>query len=515
MILKVLIVDDEPLVREGLKSIIDWGKYGFQVCGEASDGKDALNKIINLNPNLVLMDIKMPGITGLDVIKNANSMGYSGKYIILTGYSDFEYAKSSISLGVSSYILKPIDDTELEEIVDKIHNEFEKEEEINRQLEKSNKYVKEKALKNIITGTGDSIGLSMDKAALGFSKSVSKYSVATIEFYQQEIVDISDGFIERIYDFIPNKSDVEVAYIADKMVILFEGLDYEDTMDILEKLYERLFAKLFKNVLITKGMEVCTVEEISESYKNALDLAKRKFFFEDKNIISGEYLEKELLINDNSQLIISDFIEEVYTYIEVYEEEKINENIEILRLYLLEYIDTEAMVKTICSNIHIGIIKKIAANYTDKYVICDYEDIIKDIYGKENLSKLMEYLKQELINISKNICDTTTDNIIKRMIAYIQKNYYKPLRLESLAELFNYNSAYLGKLFKSHTGENFNSYLDKIRIENAKHLLMESDIKVYQVSEKVGYKNIDYFYEKFKKYVGVSPKEYKKIDKVL
>lgn len=103
-----------------------------------------------------------------------------------------------------------------------------------------------------------------------------------------------------------------------------------------------------------------------------------------------------------------------------------------------------------------------------------------------------------------------TDNVIKRLNAYLEKNYNKDIKLETLAKIFNYNSAYLGKIFKKEMGESFNNVLDKIRIENAKRLLLETDLKVYQVSERVGYSNIDYFYAKFKRYVGISPKEFKR-----
>ncbi len=92
----------------------------------------------------------------------------------------------------------------------------------------------------------------------------------------------------------------------------------------------------------------------------------------------------------------------------------------------------------------------------------------------------------------------------------MEKNYHKDLKLENIAKNFNYNSAYLGKLFRKEMGETFNNSLDRIRITNAQKLLEETDLKVYQISEQVGYSSIDYFYMKFKKYVGISPKEYRK-----
>ena len=119
-------------------------------------------------------------------------------------------------------------------------------------------------------------------------------------------------------------------------------------------------------------------------------------------------------------------------------------------------------------------------------------------------------MNDELISMSKKVYVGSADNNIKRIISYMEKNYYNDIKLETLAEIFNYNSAYLGKLLKNALGENFNTKLDKIRIEKAKSLLINDKLKVYQVCEKVGYKNIDYFHSKFKKYVGTTPLTYKK-----
>lgn len=113
--------------------------------------------------------------------------------------------------------------------------------------------------------------------------------------------------------------------------------------------------------------------------------------------------------------------------------------------------------------------------------------------------------------MANKICSNSSENTMKRILNYIEKNYYKDLKLELLAEIFCYNSAYLGKIFKSYVGQGFNGYLDKVRMEKAKILLAQGELKVYEVSEKVGYKSIDYFYSKFKKYIGVSPKEFKKL----
>ncbi len=140
----------------------------------------------------------------------------------------------------------------------------------------------------------------------------------------------------------------------------------------------------------------------------------------------------------------------------------------------------------------------------------DEENIVRDINNINSLKSLIKYLSNNFIEVSTRIGEKSSYGIINKMVVYINKNYYRDLKLEGLAEIFNYNSAYLGKLFKNEVGENFNTYLDKVRIKEAKTLLLGEQLKVYEVSEKVGYKNIDYFHSKFKKYVGMSPMNYKK-----
>ena len=115
--LNVLIADDEAFVRQGLKYIIDWSEFGFLICGEAENGKDALDKIETTHPDLILLDIHMPLVFGTELIAKARQNGYTGEFIILSGYSDFEYAQIALQYGVSYYLTKPIQEDKLKEAV--------------------------------------------------------------------------------------------------------------------------------------------------------------------------------------------------------------------------------------------------------------------------------------------------------------------------------------------------------------------------------------------------------------
>lgn len=124
-IINVLIVDDEQIVREGLRYIIDWNTLGFCICGEAANGEDALEMIRQYRPGLVLLDIRMSGMLGTELMEKARSEGFSGAFIILSGYSDFKYAQTALQFGASYYLTKPIDEDELEKAVQDVHEKIE------------------------------------------------------------------------------------------------------------------------------------------------------------------------------------------------------------------------------------------------------------------------------------------------------------------------------------------------------------------------------------------------------
>lgn len=118
---KVLIVDDEAVIRDGLNTLIDWNEMGFEICGTAVNGKDGVSKALELKPDFIITDIRMPGMNGLEMIKELKSSNINCIYLLLTGYSDFSYIQGAIRLGVKDYLLKPIDETELIESVKNVY----------------------------------------------------------------------------------------------------------------------------------------------------------------------------------------------------------------------------------------------------------------------------------------------------------------------------------------------------------------------------------------------------------
>jgi two-component system response regulator YesN len=499
--IKILIVDDEPIVREGLKTIINWEALGYKIIGEGIDGTDGLDKILTLKPDLVLMDIKMPGMHGIELIKEIKDRGYKGKIILLTGYSDFEYAQSAIKLGVSAYLLKPIDEDELINQLNNLYHEIQKETEIK-------KHVKDKILKSILDGN-ESIEnynniISMNELNFDFEQ----YQVAIIETKYDDKEDRRKVY-EYINDYFCNKGNVDVLHIEDDSTIIFKGSEINKIgYRILDDLYNELTQKFRVNIFIGLGQAVSNIGDISISHKQAESLMKRRFFYEEMNVLTYEKLESY----KKTKLEIDIYSEKLYTAVEVGDLEKLHEILSNIEVLLKQSECSSEKVKGLSLNLLSKIIEKVNIKDSNgKEVFSSNETIISNIYEKTSLHHLILFLEEECIGISKIICNTSSENIMERILNYIEKNYYKNLKLETLAEIFNYNSAYLGKMFKSYTNNHFNDYLNIVRIEKSKELLMDDNLKVYAISEKVGYKNIDYFYIKFKKYVGVSPKEYRNI----
>lgn len=493
--LNVLIIDDEPNVRLGLRQIVPWEENGFRVCGEGVDAEDGFAKIISLNPDIVLIDIKMPGKLGTDVIRDARKQGFKGKFIIVSGYSNFEYAKDAIKYGVKSYILKPIDEDELIEILLQLAEEIKYE----KKLENDKPLLKEINLKKII------FHQDVDIEKKYFSYDSFQLALVSINSRNGDSIDYKDN--ELIFESLKNYNDIEVITIDGFIGILFEDVKKRRVKSTLKELVNRLNMEKDISIFITVGEQVDSIKLICDSYKKAKDLMGKKFLYLEEQIV---FEEKENQ-NDNSMLDIKSHISKIYSFVEVNDTERLNEAMMELKNYIIKRKYSEKQIKIISIEIFLELKTKLIKDYNlNEEELLKSEEIIKEIYSKISLNSTINYLLDNFIKISKRLVMESSGNGVKRIINYMEKNYYKDLKLESLANIFNYNSAYLGKLLKSTIGESFNTHLDKIRIEKAKKLLVKDKLKVYQVCEKVGYKNIDYFHSKFKKYVGTSPRNYKK-----
>lgn len=509
--LKVFIADDEELIREGLKFVIDWKEFGFSICGEASDGEDALKCILEYQPDLVLLDIRMPNLLGTEIVQLAKEQNFKGHFIILSGYSDFKYAQVAMRYGVDYYLIKPIDEDELYQALSEVKNalllERQKADTMNQYREKA-KYT---ILRDILLNTNKLYNIDLTEINL----TASVYQVVIYENYNRVAFNANYSFSDLLKVTNQGNNSFEFINLHQKDVILLKG-DYAITrlQNILNHYEDRpQTGSPLDSLFISYGRPVNKQEDIHYSYEDAINLLNRRFFCDQNQHTIGY---EELPNFDENKYMISS--KESGRYCETLSNviQSFNRNILADILYSLEknLYQSQAdisQIKLFLADIYLQIKQNIHHIYstvdipfpTNAWVI-DY------IESRYYLYEIILFFTEQFEMIMNAIGQSTNNSVWDDIIQYINHNYQENLKLESIAPLFGYNCSYFGKIFNKKIGENFNSYLDRVRINNSKKFLLNNNLKVYEVAEKVGYKNVDYFHKKFKKYVGESPAEYRK-----
>lgn len=501
---KVMIIDDEETVRIGIRNLLDWEGEEYTICAEGSDGRDGLQKLLEHNPNLVLVDIKMPGLSGIELIKAAREQNYTGYFIILTGFSEFEFAKSAISLGVKEYLLKPIDEEELLKIIRNIREEIEQTEGVQIYHTNNEEIAREKLLRKILLRLEQKEELQ--KQLKVYKMDFSKQNLCAAIIWDKEIASSHENsqFMNKVKVLLGNKDlYTEKVIMDDCMVIINRDMDYKTWAKALSKQNERVLGKYERGLLISVGHNVNNWYDLSYSYEFAKFLMEHEFLFSSSNILTLDHIEEPKHMTDNPSL------EHVLMLIEVGDIEGIRECVNEFRQYCIKGMKNELDIK-VQVMYNLMQVKSWAEKKNHSGKVLEVAALMEELNQVEELNGLLELYSRILQDLCMQIGCDGSETVIKRMYYYMEKNYGKELKLETFSKMFGYNSNYLGKMFRKEMGDSFNNILDTIRITNAKRLLEETNFKVYEISERVGYSNIDYFYLKFKKYVGISPTEYKK-----
>jgi len=509
--MNVFIADDEAAIREGLKFIIDWRGLGFEVCGEASNGEDALHGILELNPDLVLLDIRMPRLQGTEIVKAAREQKFKGRFIILSGFSDFKYAQTAIRYGVDFYLVKPIDDKELAEAVTSVSDMIKKEKLMTNAMKQYNEEAKRSMLLDIIKNIGDFLTRDLDQMNI----SASVYQIVIYKNYNQGAFNLAYRFSDLLKLANTGNDSFEIINIDQTDVILLKGsFALERFRDFLRHYeYGPQKGSPLDSLFLTYGRPVSKLENIHYSYEDAANLLNRRFFCEPNQHVVGyeqlpDFESISYKINADETRKYCDRLSE---YIQGHNQKMLVETLSSLEKNL--YYSTAGIsdIKLFLTDIYLQI-KQIT-----NHIYCTLDipfptnaSIIDLIENKYYLHEIILLFSEQFKIIANAIGSASSENVIDDVLSYINQNYRDNIKLDTIAPLFGYNSSYLGKIFNKKMGESFNSYIDHVRIENSKMLLLQNNMKVYEIAEYLGYKSVDYFHKKFKKYVGVSPVEFKK-----
>ena len=363
----VLIADDEKNIREGIKCIIDWEALGFTVCGEAANGEEALKQINEMHPGLVLLDIKMPKLSGLEVVENAREQGYNGKFIILSGFSDFKFAQTAIRLGVDNYITKPIDEDELAEAVKRIGEQIK----TDRENVTHNEHYRRKAKKELLH---DLVRSQVDREVFSTEELNMTASVYQVVLYENFDIEEGENMPYQFSELLKvtnNGSRTFEHFMDDEYnVIILKGSFAIEKFERFVEHYESTPPQKgspMDTLFIAYGRPVNDIFDVHISYMDAYTLIKRRFFcIEGQHTLGYEELPhvKEVYEQlDKSK--ISDYCSKITDYIQTFSRRKVAEELYGIEEYLYNVDAPIGQVKLFLTDLFLQIKENINRIYSN------------------------------------------------------------------------------------------------------------------------------------------------------
>lgn len=517
---KVMIADDDNNVRNGLAVLVPWAEFGFEITDSAIDGRDALDKFETGSFDLIVVDIQMPRMDGLELISAIRRTDPDVHILVLTGHAEFEYARKSIEYRVDGYILKPVDEDELIENLKKISVMLKNEKEEKQLAAGENILRCEMLVQTVLSQntpeaekeiTGDLTG-ELHERAKKLGMLWSSYQVLLIQPETDEDTEKAIHIcirrsLEKI--FANNARGIVFRWESFHGVLLNNSIKRGES---LQRLFDEVNQSMNKKGIIffaSIGEPVSELINIGKSYDTAARLLKNRFIAGGRHILSSFTMPQTYVIpngpvNDGS-LDIQSAAGKLYYALDVGNFEAVGQLVSEWESIMTGGGFPERTIKTCYMQIISAALNKLSN--TGRISQTNVQEFLTDlsgIYGQPDLTSLRSFVLTRLDNVIGLLEGGNNEDIVKKIKDIVERNYGEKLTLEVLAEAFNYGSGYLGRLFKKYTGENFNTYVDKVRIVKAKELLQQG-MKVYQVAGRVGYSNVDYFHSKFRKYAGVSP----------
>jgi len=528
--IKVFIADDEPWVLQLIKLSVDWEKYGLEIIGEASDGAEAYKAIIELQPDVVLIDIRMPSMDGLTVITNINMTGFDIKFIVVTGHNDFEYVKTALKSGVVNYLIKPIEEDEL----------------LSTLLEIKSKIIKKKKLEDTSTLNNETRieDSKIELQELYLENLMHSQSISSPDFILETIntnynFDFIEGdFIVLLYLF-DCENDAEInyepflntidgvlsknrqpfryfRYTVDNRIIVIMNFPLMADKQVTDRLDE-LTTKSFKlaqayGILLTVGIgtNVPKLIYINVSYMKAKQALRNRLLHGTGNVYYADKTSadktKLYIISGNEFAIMS--YTETCAYKELYE--------------LIINLINQATVAYNSADVLFDVLQQMVDTVYIALTQMDLEILNYYRPKSELMNALDDCYSMDILYtfIKRNICEplrlyaenpsNSCNQVVLQAKEYARKHYAEDIMTTDVAKHVYLNPAYFSTLFKKETGIGFKDYLMNLRMEMAGILLCDLQYSISKVAEMVGINDARYFSKLFKKYSGLRPQDYRR-----
>lgn len=531
--LKVFLVEDESVIREGLKDNIPWQQYGFQFVGDAADGEMALPLIRKARPDVLITDIKMPFMDGLSLSRIVSKEFPKMKIIIISGYDDFEYARQAIEVGVDQFLLKPITRLTLKktliEIKEKIEQEMDKNDyQIQYQTEMHvyEQFSRRRFMEKVLTGVLSVKEIYEEAAKLSLEITASSYNL--LLFYLQEKTPDLTG--DGMDDFMRKQDEVLHYFLRHPEYLLFRwnassyGVLIRAESGQVEELTERGLANIRDFCVneerlewyVAVGSPVERLSLLPECYREVNHYFSYRFIMPDTHVLSKVTLEGYLTSQEEqnidsvdpstmSQEVIRDFLEHG-------NENEIGDFVESYLKGISKALKSRMFRAYVVLNIRFTMIAYVEFIGATKE---EYMQKIGDYAQEMNIEpgEVSEYfvsMLQAAFEIREKKSSSQNKKMMGKALAYIDENYMNDsLSLNTVAAEAEVSANYLSAVFSQSMKKTFVEYVTEKRMEKAKKLLKSTSLSSGEIASRVGYKDSHYFSFVFKKTQGMSPREYR------
>ncbi|MEK3910396.1 response regulator [Paenibacillus sp. FSL H7-0331] len=513
--LKVIIAEDEQWIRKSIVKCVEWERLDLELVAEASDGNKALERVRCLNPDIILIDIHMPGFNGLQLMEHWAAEGFKPKFIIISGYNNFEYAQKAISFGAFAYLLKPIKREEVNETLAKacqvIHMEREMRtnlEQVKKQLNVGIPLIKERIMFDYLSGRDNSTS-HQDIAYSPY------YAVLVLGFDNYLKINVNRENIKQdikgtlaIIEAILMKCDEGIVFEREEnRIVVILGLK-SDREPIHLALAKRILSEIRStaySVTIGAGNIHSHVSQIKQSYNEALKAYREKL------IIGGDKIITPLTVASGQFAVPEDHIKSTCMAVELSDIKGIRLGVQVVLSSIVNLgpICYDTVAKLVSRLLDATVELALRYGIQEKF----YEE--RDLEYLEGIDSLTDYLISILITITGKISSAKENKGLKAISAaleFIQSHYTKDISLEMLASHVSLNPNYLSEMFKKETGSNYTDYVVSLRIKKAQALMQENPwLSINKIAELVGYGNTRYFSTLFHKKTGYRPSEFKQL----
>ncbi|WP_339233750.1 response regulator [Paenibacillus sp. FSL R5-0517] len=523
--IKVILADDEPIIIKGLQKLINWSSLGMEIIGQASEGNELMRMLEQNHPDLIISDIKMPNMTGIDIIKTIKENALPVKVIFISAYQEFSYARDAVSYGALDYLLKPIRRTQLEQVllraarlITEEHEDKLRQGKLKHLEKKVHLEQREEGISRLIEGT-----LSKNSDYYPLICNVLRGPQYCIGIMDVEWGEVGQKWNDKetrlalfavgniLNELITEPAIGQVLLYGDKYVYICGFDNEQDSREMAKEIHRniRQYLKLGSTIGISSMID--QLFNLPDAYQQARYANDLKYFLGIDKVI--EFNGAPLAAKSRVIEIYSLQRQAAIHFIE--NDQKMGMKIwkELLEMIRLAHFGDRTLAISTCLSSLLYLVQELEKSgllTTEQSVLRDQAQVrLSQLKTYNQVLHEMIRIVEDLLMIIENESGNKEKAVLAKVKQFIETHYHEEVTLESVANITYMNSSYFSFFFKKHTGKNFKQYLTEVRLKHAIRMLLHTDFMVYEIAEKVGYHNPRHFSDIFRKAFGQLPNEYR------